>query len=108
MFEQNVTILISPDSKLHHVLSSVLKTCFIIVYNSSMLKGVNRCFTTTMMIIDEINIRGRSIAVMSINTTFTKEEKTPDHLITLSLGFMRMFNECSMKSFGIPQGYTMV
>jgi hypothetical protein len=41
---------------------------------------------------------------MSINTTFTKEEKTPDH--SLTLGFMRMFNECSMKSFGIPQGYT--
>ena len=39
-FSQNVAILISSDSKLHQVLSNVLKICSLIAYTSSMHEGV--------------------------------------------------------------------
>ena len=45
VFKQNVAILISSDSKLHQVLSNVLKICSLIAYTSSMHEGVIESYT---------------------------------------------------------------
>ena len=76
-----VTILISPDSKLYQILSSKRKTCSLIVYTSSMLEGVNRCITTTMMIIDN-----RWMMNIASNLNFYV-------LKCISMGFSRILRE---------------